>query len=192
MSFPNSLRLPLRFDAEALARDAAGCERWDAHFNAGTYDGDWSGVPLRSKGGAVALLADPEAPGAFAETGALARCPNVRDALARFRCELHAVRFLRLGAGAEIREHRDYGLGLEESGEARIHIPVVTGPGVEFVLADAVIEMQPGECWYLNVNRHHAVYNGSDRARIHLVVDAVANEWLYGLLNAAEATRGTR
>ena len=49
--------------------------------------------------------------------------------------------------------------------------------------------MQPGECWYLDVNKFHTVYNGSARPRIHLVIDAVANDWLYARLREAEAAR---
>jgi len=181
------LKLALRFDAEALAADAAALEAWEAHFNTGTYAGDWSGVALRSAGGRVSIAPDLHSQQGFADTEMLDRCPNVRAAMARFACDLNGVRFLRLGPGAEIREHRDYGLGLDDSGEARIHIPVVTDPAVEFLLADRPVEMRPGECWYLDVNKHHAVYNRSARPRIHLVLDAVANDWLYGLLHEAEA-----
>lgn len=187
MSFPSSLRLALEFDAEALARDAAALAEWERHFNTGTYDGDWSGVAFRSTGGIITLLGDPNAPGEFKDTEALARSQNVRAAIEQFACDMNSVRFLRLGVGANIREHRDYGLGLEESGEARIHIPVVTDPLVEFVLDDRRIDMQPGECWYLDVNKHHSVYNGSPRPRIHLVIDAIANDWLYARLRDAEA-----
>ena len=184
-TFPDRVRLAMRFDANALARDAAALADWEAHFNQSTYEGDWSGVALRTNGGRASLVVDPLAARPFADTPALARCPAVRAALEQFRCDLHGVRFLRLGVGARILEHRDYGLGLDESGEARLHIAVATEPGVEFLLGEKPVVMEAGECWYLDVNRHHEVYNGGRRPRIHLVVDAVANDWLRDRLHEA-------
>jgi len=185
------LRLPLSFDAAALERDAEGLTSWEPHFNAGNYSGEWSGVALRTNAGAETLYADPAATARpFEDTPALARCSGVRDALARLKTTFHGVRFLRLGAGARIHEHRDYGLGLDDSNEARLHIPVVSDPGVEFVLADTPVDMRPGELWYIDVNRYHEVTNASARPRIHLVIDAVANEWLRAQLASAEAAGG--
>ena len=37
--------------------------------------------------------------------------------------------------------------------------------------------MQPGECWYTNVNYVHSVSNGGSTDRIHLVIDGRRNEW---------------
>ena len=56
MSLPSAVRLPFRFDAAALAADALALDEsvWQPHFNTGVYEGDWSGVALRSSGGLVA------------------------------------------------------------------------------------------------------------------------------------------
>ena len=42
--------------------------------------------------------------------------------------------------------------------------------------------MGEGECWYLRLSDPHEVRNGGDTDRVHLVVDAVANDWLQQVL----------
>jgi len=56
------IRLPLRFDAAPLQADVAAlpAEDWVPHFNTRYYQGDWSGVGLRTiGGGARELYPDP-------------------------------------------------------------------------------------------------------------------------------------
>jgi hypothetical protein len=155
------------------------------HFNTTYYEGDWSGAALRSVGGeAGRLYPDPTAGGRFADTSLLDRCPGVRAVLDAFTCPLLAVRFLRLGPGSRIREHRDHNLGIED-GEARIHVPVTTEPSVEFLLEGTRVDMAAGEAWYLDLNLPHAVVNHGTRPRVHLVVDCVADAWLYDLVARA-------
>lgn len=173
------LRLPFEFDAESLKGDLQNFapEDWTPHFNTQNYEGDWSGIALRATEGAhVQLYPDPTATG-FEDTEMLSRCTYIPAVLKAFECELETVRFLRLGAGATIREHRDYKLGFED-GIARVHIPVKTNSQVEFFLNRKRVEMQEGEAWYLNFNLHHSVKNNSDEDRVHLVVDCIVNDWL--------------
>ncbi|MEA2972525.1 MAG: hypothetical protein QOG82_983 [Actinomycetota bacterium] len=180
-------RLPLRFDAEALLADARGLEPddWVPHFNTAYYQGDWSGAALRSVGGqAHQLYPDPSAAAIYADTSLLARCPATAVALATFRSPLLAVRFLRLGPGSTIREHRDYNLGFDD-GEVRIHVPLSTGPAVEFLHDGQRVDMAAGEAWYLDLNLRHAVANWGDEPRIHLVIDCVVDEWLRAVLERA-------
>ena len=186
MDLPIALRMPFRFDAVALAADvrSVGETEWRRHFNTQYYVGDWSGVALRSTGGPAKLFPDPHAEfSAFADTEVLERCPNVKRVLATFECPVRSVRFLRLGPGSEIREHCDYELGFED-GAVRMHVPVVSGPGVEFVLADEEILMLPGECWYLNVNHMHRVKNSGPHTRVHLIIDCLVDDWLRELIMA--------
>jgi hypothetical protein len=176
--------MPFRFDAAALTGDvrSVGDAEWRRHFNTQYYQGDWSGVALRSTGGPSKLYPDPHAEfSTFADTEVLTRCPNVRAALANFRCPVRSVRFLRLGAGSEILEHQDYELGFED-GAVRFHVPVISGPGVDFVLAGEEIPMLPGECWYLNVNHPHRVKNAGSETRVHLVIDCLVDDWLRELM----------
>lgn len=189
MIVPDRVRLPLSFDNAALAAEAASLpsEVWVAHFNKDVYEGEWTGVALRSVGGRGAqLYPDPAAAAPFADTEMLDRCPAHRVALAQFKCPVMAVRLLALAPGAVIREHRDYRLGWED-GEIRVHVAVVTDDDVEFVLDGRPIELRPGEAWYLNLDLPHRVSNRSTRTRIHLVVDCKVDEWLTDLM--VQATR---
>jgi hypothetical protein len=184
-------RLPWRFDAAGLRADveALAAEDWVPHFNTAYYEGDWSGAALRSIGGqAGRLYPDPTASPLFADTPLLARCPNVQTVLATFRSPLLAVRFLRLGPGSRIKEHADLNLGLDD-GEVRIHVPVATGPEVEFRLDGQRIEMGEGQAWYLNLNLRHSVVNAGVSPRVHLVVDCVVDGWLRGAFTTATEAR---
>jgi hypothetical protein len=88
---------------------------------------------------------------------------------------------LKLTAGSRIREHRDYDLGFAE-GQMRLHIPVTTNPDVQFFLDAHRVELQEGECWYLDLSLPHWVENRGATDRIHLVIDCELNEWLRGFL----------
>lgn len=178
------LKLPMSFDAARLQADLRGilAAEYVPHFNTHYYQGDWSVVPLRSIGGVASqIYPDPTKTDQFADTPLLARCPYVREVLAQFHCPLQAVRFLRLAAGSVIKEHRDFRLGYED-GEVRIHIPVVTNPEVEFILAGRRVVMNEGECWYLDVNEKHSVANRGPVDRVHLVLDCNVNDWLRDLM----------
>lgn len=175
------LKLPLNFDAERLKADAAqfGPPDWVPHFNKGYYEGDWSGIALRSsKGALVGLYPDPAAT-EYVDTEMLARCAYVPDVLASFQCETETARFLRLGPGDQILEHRDHNLSFED-GIARVHIPVKTSPDVEFYLDGNPVSMREGETWYLNFNLKHRVKNNGPEERVHLVIDCIVNDWFAG------------
>lgn len=63
----------------------------------------------------------------------LERSAYIEQVVESFECSLGSVRFLKLEAGAVIDEHVDGGL-CYEVGEARIHIPIVTNPELDFRL----------------------------------------------------------
>ena len=176
----STLKLPFAFDVEPLKRELRTFSDadWTPHFNTQYYSGDWSGIALRAAENAhVALYPDPTVE-KFVDTGAMSKCESVREILKTFQCETESVRFLRLGAGASIREHRDHKLSIED-GVARVHIPVKTTSEVEFYLDGNRVEMREGEAWYLNFNLMHRVENKSSDERIHLVIDCIANDWLH-------------
>jgi hypothetical protein len=185
----DSLRLPLRFDPQGLKSDLEKIlpGEWVAHFNQSYYEGEWSGVALKSVGGVASqLYPDPTKQGTFADTEILARCTYIQQVLASFRCQTEAVRFLKLSAGSSIREHRDYKLGYED-GVVRVHIPVHTNADVQFFLDGKRLSMLEGECWYLNFNLPHRVENRSSQDRVHLVIDCVLNDWLDSLFGSAQS-----
>ena len=185
-----TLKLPLSFDPGPIKDDLLGfrSDEWTPHFNTQYYEGDWSGIALRAPQNAhVALYPDPTAE-TYVDTPEMGRCSSVSRVLKSFECEVEAVRFLRLGVGAAIREHRDYKLGIED-GLARIHIPVKTSSDVEFFLNHERVVMNEGEAWYLNFNLPHSVNNRGTAERVHLVIDCVANNWLRSFFPTGDQTQ---
>lgn len=179
-SITSSCKLDFNFDPQALRTDLAQIrsDEWVSHFNKGYFEGQWIGIALRSIGGSASrLYSDQTTSVPYQDTPVLDRCPNVRALLKTFRCPLRSVRFLKLEAGAVIREHRDYSLGFE-FGQIRLHIPLVTNDKVDFFLDAHRIPMQPGECWYLDLSLPHWVENRGASDRVHLVIDCEVNEWL--------------
>ena len=173
------LQLPVKFNALRLREELEHIsgEQWLAHYQTLQYRGNWTAIPLRSVGGEIDIRISPTDEAVYHDTVFLDKAHYTKEVLSWFRCPLNAVRFLRLGAGAEILEHKDAGLNFE-SGEVRIHIPVTTHGDVEFFIQKERIVMNEGECWYMNVNLPHSVHNKSNVDRVHLVVDAVVNDWL--------------
>jgi len=192
MPLPDRLRLPFIFDPDLLLRDlqSLAAVGWINHFVKQNYDGDWSVIPLRGKAGAKHLVmmiySDPSAR-EFEDTPTLAGCPYFRDVLDAFECSLQAVRLMRLAPGSRIKEHTDLELSVEE-GTARIHVPVVTNPQVEFYLNRSRVVMEAGSAWYLRLSDPHSVHNKGTTDRVHMVIDAAVNDWMWAILaSAAEA-----
>ena len=188
---PDRVRLPLPLDPAALAADLArfGSDDWTRHVVRQNYDGDWSVLPLRAPAGEshpVRLAyPDPRAT-AFVDTPMLDRAPYFRAVLGLFQSPLRSVRLMRLAPGSVIKTHEDSGLDLE-NGMARVHIPIVTGPGVEFLLNARPVPMTPGSAWYLRLSDPHSVANRGTGDRVHLVVDCWTNHWLLAMLRDASS-----
>ena len=194
--FPDRLRLPLDFEPDKLAADMANFSsaQWIAHFVKQNYDGDWSVIALRGPAGArhpvQTIYSDPGRSD-FEDTAMLAGSPYFRQVLTSFACPLHAVRLMRLTPGSLIKEHRDHDLAFEQ-GMVRIHIPVVTNDGVDFRLNGTRVAMPAGSSWYLRLSDPHSVANRGSSDRVHLVIDAVVNDWVAALFERAADTAGGR
>lgn len=191
-ALPDRLKLPLRFDAAALAADVAAIaeEDWIPHYVTQNYEGGWSVIPLRCKAGAthpvMMAYADPTAT-EFMDTPWLESAPHLRATLAAFHCPLAVVRLMRLEPGSLIKPHTDMDLDAE-MGSARIHVPITTNPDVEFLLNDRRVEMEPGSAWYLRLADTHAISNRGQNTRVHLVIDCTVDSWLEDqLLQAAQS-----
>ena len=183
---PDRLRLPFAFDPGLLERDlqSLAAVEWTEHFVKQNYDGDWSVIALRGPAGAThpvrMIYSDPTAT-EYCDTPMLQACAYFRAVLARFACPLQSARLMRLAPGSRIKEHRDHDLSLED-GAVRIHIPVVTDAGIEFMLNGSRVVMDAGSAWYLRLSDPHSVANNGTRDRVHLVIDALANDWIKRLL----------
>ena len=187
--YPDRLCLPLRFDPVRLRGDLDGLidTAWTEHFVKQNYEGDLSALPLRCTKGAthpiLQIYSDPSVT-EFEDTALLTRSPYFQEVLGALHCPVQAARLMRLTPGSIIKEHRDHALEAE-CGVARLHIPVVTNPAVDFRLNGVRVMLDAGSVWYLRLSDPHSVANRGDADRVHLVVDCAVNAWLGDLLDAA-------
>lgn len=189
-TIPDRVRLPLSFDPERLRADLDAVNRdWIDHLVKQNYEGNWSVLPLRHTAGAthpvMMIYSDPTAT-EFVDGPLLGATPYFRDVLAAFKCPLTVVRLMRLTPGSVIKPHFDHDLAAEH-GVARIHIPITTNPDVEFLLNGTPVTMAPGEAWYLRLMDTHSVANRGTSDRVHLVIDAIVDDWLNEVLETARA-----
>ena len=176
---PTSKQLSLHYDAERLHADLAlvNDDEWVPHYETRDFEGGWSGVALRALGGQIGnLRAMPMALPLYEPTALMERCSYLREILNSFPLMIGAARLLRLDVGSRILPHHDMGLGMNE---VRLHIPVQTDARVEFFLEVVRVVLRVGECWFLDFGRTHSIYNGADKARVHLVLDCVPSDWLW-------------
>lgn len=188
MTIPDRVRLPLAFDPDRLRADLDAVDRdWIDHLVKQNYEGNWSVLPLRHTKGAthpvMMIYSDPTAT-EFVDGPLLAATPYLREVLAAFECPLTVVRLMRLTPGSVIKPHYDHDLAAEH-GVARIHVPITTNPDVEFLLNGTPVTMAPGEAWYLRLMDTHSVANRGSSDRVHLVIDALVDDWLSGVLAAS-------
>ena len=155
---------------------------WVDHVNRQDYVGKWDVLPLRCQ--QQFADAHPILQGFSIAAGdhwknlpVLEHCVQIQSIFAQLHCPVKAVRLMRLAAGAEIKPHRDHGLGME-FGEARLHVPIHTSEAVSFFVDQQPIPMRAGELWYFNADQTHEVYNRGTEDRINLVIDCVVNDWL--------------
>jgi Aspartyl/Asparaginyl beta-hydroxylase len=191
MTILKYLRLPFLFDASLLQKDVANLSsaNWLLHYQKMHYEGKWSAIPLRSIGGkADSIIISPEENPVYNDTIFLKECSYISSLLANFKCTLQAVRLLKLNAGATIKEHKDNDLCFEK-GEVRFHIPVRTHSDVHFFLDKEEMNLQEGECWYMNFNLLHSIHNKSNIDRVHLVIDAEVNDWVKDIFANTPATK---
>ena len=179
MDLVKHLKFPMTFDGARLQADLSRVmdKTWTAHYNKEHYSGNWSSVALLSAGGkSASIYAIPHANEPVVPTEIMEGCTYFAEVFDSFDFPVITARLLRLDAGAVIKPHTDNCLGYED-GEFRLHIPVITNPEVEFILAGERLIMEEGSCWYINANEEHSVANRGAEARIHLVIDGKRNAW---------------
>ena len=174
------LKLPLRFCGETLAREvnALPPDAWMAHPQ--KFDGNLS-VPLVSPGGEMVHRTF----GSMAPTQWLRRCPYILEIMQALDSTWGRSRLMGLEAGADVPEHID--IHYYWRTHLRIHIPVITNPGVGFTCNGETTHLAPGECWILDSFYKHSVANRGSETRVHLVLDTVGSGRLWDLIAAATA-----
>lgn len=163
-------------------------QHWCSHVNKTDYQGSWDVLALRCAAKhqhAHAILQSfaIEDCEEWRDLPLLDQAPSVKNFLQQLPVSIKSVRLMRLQPGAAIKPHRDHGLCLEQ-GEARLHLPLQTNAELSFYVAEQLVPMQEGELWYINADQVHWVENKGSTARINLVIDCEANDWLRCLINA--------
>ena len=173
------LKLPIRFDAEALAAEARAlpASAWTPHPTG--FVGN-EAVRLVTPGGEDSDAIE----GPMAATDSLNRCDYVRQIMAEIGGVWGRSRFMGLAPGREVPPHID--INYYWRTHLRIHIPVITNPGVLFTCGGETVHMAAGECWVFDSFLQHDVQNKGDAQRIHLVLDTVGGGILPELMKAAE------
>jgi hypothetical protein len=93
------------------------------------------------------------------------------------------VRLLRLAPSSVVKEHRDVTLGLEvEKSVIRLTIPILNKENIEFYLNDSLVDMKPGECWYMRLTDPHRVINNGTTERVNLTIDMIPNDWIKSII----------
>lgn len=173
------LKLPIRFDAETIAAEvrALPASAWTPHPTG--FVGN-EAVRLVTPGGEDSDAIE----GPMAATDSLNRCDYVRQIMAEIGGVWGRSRFMGLAPGREVPPHID--INYYWRTHLRIHIPVITNPGVLFTCGGETVHMAAGECWVFDSFLEHDVQNRGDAQRIHLVLDTVGGGILPQLMKAAE------
>ena len=95
-------------------------------------------------------------------------------------------RLMGLAAGAEVPPHIDCHYYWRT--HLRIHIPVITNPGVLFTCGDETLNMKAGECWVFDSFQRHEVHNNGIERRVHLVLDTIGGNRLWDLVEAGQSS----
>jgi len=170
---PPVFRLPFRFDVERLRADV---DRLVEHRGWAPYF-EFHSIALRSVDGRIENHGGVR--GRYADTPLFALGPYLREVADQLECEKQRIRLFRLAPGGRISEHIDYTDHTFHFGTVRTVVPVYTNPQVEMRVNGARIDMQAGECWYVDTSFHpHGVTNRGATDRVHFVIDCQVNDWL--------------
>lgn len=173
------LKLGIRFCADALASEVRALppHAWQPHpqrFKGNEY------VPLVTPAGEITN----EFAGPMEATPFLLQSSYMREAMAEIGAVWGRGRLMGLGIGAMVPPHIDANYYWRT--HIRVHIPIITNPGVEFTCGEETVHMAAGECWVFDTFQQHRVLNKGGSRRIHLVLDTVGGERLWDLIDAAQ------
>jgi hypothetical protein len=174
------LKLPIRFDAEALAADVRALppSAWVPHPTG--FKGN-EAVRLVSVGGGP----NDDFNGEMAATEHLLASRYVMQVMDSIGGVWGRSRLMGLGPGGDVPQHVDTHYYWRT--HWRIHVPIVTNPAVTFSCGPETVHMAAGECWLFDSFRWHKVQNGGDAQRIHLVLDTVGGPRFWDLVEEAKS-----
>lgn len=179
MGLPASVRLNRDFDIDRLLKDLEAAQsRYRSAPQIGAYhDGSWTGIALRAIDGdyknTLAMSFSN-----VDDTEVLKYCPYFKEILDSMPFPVGVTRILFLPPGKKIEAHHDKGFSWAK-GHVRLHIPIVTDPGVKFHIGEESVYWPAGQLWFGDFNQSHWLHNQSDIVRVHIVMDCfVTNELL--------------
>jgi len=179
------IKLPLQFDAQRLAEEVRALppEAWARHPTG--FAGNSAARLISVDGGE-----NDEVSGRMEMTAHLRSCPYIQQVLASFGVVWGRSRLMRLAPGAGVPEHAD--TNYHWFTRVRVHIPVLTRPGVGFHCDDQVVHMAPGEAWLFDNWRLHHVDNATPEERIHLVADTSGSAAFWNLAASGQLAQPPR
>lgn len=174
------IKLPVRFCAATLAAEvrALPAAAWVPHPQ--RFPGN-EAVPLVTPAGRLTN----EFVGPMGPTDYLLQSPYMMDVMRELGSTWGRSRLMGLGAGAEVPHHVDNNYYWRT--HIRLHVPIITNPGVDFTCGDQTVNMTAGDAWVFDTFRQHHVHNRGTEQRVHLVFDTVGGERLWDLVNQARA-----
>jgi hypothetical protein len=97
------------------------------------------------------------------------------------RSEPQNFRIQAIAGGGELGQHRERIVAIpkrEQHYKLRFHLPVVTNPGVRFMMDGEAFTMEVGWVYLFNQSCLHGVTNAGDELRVHLVFDYYLNDYI--------------
>lgn len=143
-------------------------------------EADWKPLP-RGRGWTSVQLIEPDGRGGERRHQVLDTCPAMQALAESFGARVMALTLARLAPGGGVHEHRDISGGLS-MGVIRLHVPLRTDPGVQFVVDGARVIMREGQTWQLDTTYRHRVANLGSVHRVHLILDLALTPELRELL----------
>ena len=176
------LKLPVRFSPETLEAEVRNlpASAWVEHPD--SFPGN-SAVRLITRGGD----ATDDLYGEMQPTEHLLACPYILQIMADLGGTWGRSRLMGLAPGAQVPAHADTHYYWRT--HLRIHIPVITNPGVLFTCGGETVHMAAGECWVFDSFQRHDVQNRGDSHRVHLVLDTAGGGRLWDLVQQAACGR---
>jgi Aspartyl/Asparaginyl beta-hydroxylase len=102
--------------------------------------------------------------------------PIVKELEEKLDGKMGMVMLIKSPGGKDVLKHVDSGEYILRI--ARHHIPIITNENVVFVVDGIEKHLPAGECWEINNNKNHGVYNKGKEDRVHLLIDIMPNKFL--------------
>jgi hypothetical protein len=186
VQYSDRIKLPFNFDVEKMLEEFEALKLGGFEY--------YNVIPLRSPAHLVDTSlpfpppAEDYADGSWCDwlnTVELEKSPYLKSIVEKFqeKTTVTLVRLLRLAPSSVVKEHRDVTLGLEvEKSVIRLTIPILNKENIEFYLNDSLVDMKPGECWYMRLTDPHRVINNGTTERVNLTIDMIPNDWIKSII----------